>query len=163
MRPSDGSRPSRAQVTAMDDVRLMVVDDSADLRDLLTLILDRPDLGWQVVGSAADGQQAVDALPTARPDVVLLDLSMPVMDGLEALPLIRRDAPQAVVVMLSGYPREKFERTARDAGADGYLEKKDLVSDLLPQVREILEARRLEEQPPAQRQTAAENGARAHR
>jgi|tagenome__1003787_1003787.scaffolds.fasta_scaffold20988632_3 CheY-like chemotaxis protein len=144
----------------MDDVRLMVVDDSADLRDLLTLILDRPDLGWHVVGSAADGQQALDALPSARPDVVLLDLSMPVMDGLEALPLIRRDAPHAVVVMLSGYPREKFERTARDAGADGYLEKKDLVSDLLPKLRGIIDARTAVE-PPAQRKTAAENGARA--
>jgi CheY-like chemotaxis protein len=145
----------------MDDLRLLVVDDSADLRDLLTLILDRPDLGWHVVGSAADGQEAVDSLPSSRPDVVLLDLSMPVMDGLEALPLIRRDAPQAVVVMLSGYPSAKFEETARDAGADGYLEKKDLVSELLPRLREILESRRLD-QPPAQRQTAAEkNGARA--
>ena len=145
----------------MDDVRLMVVDDSADLRDLLTLILDRPDLGWHVVGSAADGKQAVDALASTRPDVVLLDLSMPVMDGLEALPLIRRDAPHAVVVMLSGYPRDKFERTARAAGAHGYLEKKDLVADLLPKVREILEAHQIGKQPSPQRQTAAENGARA--
>jgi CheY-like chemotaxis protein len=145
----------------MDDFRLMVVDDSADLRDLVTLILDRPDLGWHVVGSAADGKQAVDALPSARPDIVLLDLSMPVMDGLEALPLIRRDAPQALIVMLSGYPSAKFEQTARDAGADGYLEKKDLVADLLPKLRQILESRRLD-QPPAQRMTPAEkNGARS--
>jgi CheY-like chemotaxis protein len=144
----------------MGDLRLMVVDDSADLRDLLTLILDRPDLGWHVVGSAADGQQAVDALPAARPDLVLLDLSMPVMDGLEALPLIRRDAPQAMVVMLSGYPRAKFEQTAREAGAHGYLEKKDLVAELLPRLREIIESHKVLEQPPAQRQTAAENGAR---
>jgi len=144
----------------MDDLRLMVVDDSADLRDLLTLILDRPDLGWHVVGSAADGQQAIEALPTARPDLVLLDLSMPVMDGLEALPLIRRDAPHAVVVMLSGYPSAKFEQTAREAGADGYLEKKDLVSELLPRLREILESRKVPDQHTAKRETAAENGAR---
>jgi DNA-binding NarL/FixJ family response regulator len=137
----------------------VIVDDTPEVRLLLRQALER-DGDIRVVGEAADGVTGVAPVRRTQPDVVLLDLSMPVMDGLEALPLIRRDAPHALVVMLSGYPSSKFEQTARWAGADGYLEKKDLVAELLPRLREILESRKLLDQPPAQRQAAAENGAR---
>ena len=70
---------------------------------------------------------------------MLLDIAMPVMDGMQALPLIRQAAPGAVVVMLSGYPFETAGQGALDAGAHGYLEKSDLVRGLIPRVERILQ------------------------
>jgi len=121
-----------------ENVNVLVVDDSADLRDLISLVIRRHPAGWHVVATAEEGQQAVAAARTQQPDLVLLDIAMPVMDGMQALPLIREAAPQAVVVMLSGYPFETAGQGALDAGAHGYLEKSDLVRGLIPRVERIL-------------------------
>jgi YesN/AraC family two-component response regulator len=124
-------------------VNVLVVDDSADLRDLLTMVIDRHAAGgWHVVATAAEGRQAVDEARASQPDLVLLDIAMPVMDGMQALPLIREAAPGAVVVMLSGYPFETAGQGALNAGAHGYLEKSDLVRGLIPRLEEILEKTR---------------------
>ena len=119
----------------------MIVDDSADLRDLLSMVIERHPDGWRVVATAAEGEQAVQEARTSQPDLVLLDIAMPVMDGMQALPLIREVAPQAVVVMLSGYPFSTAGQGALDAGADGYLEKSDLVKGLIPRLEKIIESR----------------------
>ncbi len=121
-----------------DDLHVMVVDDSEDLRLLIGLVIDRSP-GWRVVATATEGRQAVDVARDSQPDVVLLDIAMPVMDGMQALPLIREAAPEAVVVMLSGYPFATAGRGALNAGAHGYLEKADLVNTLVPRLRLILE------------------------
>ena len=70
---------------------------------------------------------------------MLLDIAMPVMDGMQALPLIREAAPEATVVMLSGYPFSTAGPGALDAGAHGYLEKSDLVHGLIPRLERIIE------------------------
>ncbi len=121
-------------------INVLVVDDSDDLRDLITMVIRRHPEGWQVVGTAAQGREAVEEARERQPDLVLLDIAMPVMDGMEALPLIRQVAPEATVVMLSGFPFETAGRGALDAGAHGYLEKTDLVRSLIPRLEEILEA-----------------------
>ena len=72
--------------------------------------------------------------------LVLLDIAMPVMDGMQALPLIREACPSAVVVMLSGYPFATAGQGALDAGAHGYLEKSDLVKTLVPRIERILDS-----------------------
>ena len=125
-----------------DNLNVLVVDDSADLRTLISMVIDRHPGGWQVVDTAADGQEAVHAARRCQPDLVLLDIAMPVMDGMQALPLIREAAPAAVVVMLSGYPFATAGRGALDAGAHGYLEKSDLVRSLIPRLEQILETTR---------------------
>jgi signal transduction histidine kinase len=76
-----------------------------------------------VVGEAGDGLAGIDAVRMSKPDVVLLDLSMPVMDGLEALPQIRALAPTARIVVLSGFSASELTERALEAGADGYLQK----------------------------------------
>jgi len=126
-----------------ENVKVLVVDDSSDLRELISFVIGRHPEGWQVVATAAEGRQAVDEARTNQPDLVLLDIAMPVMDGMQALPLIREAAPDAVVVMLSGYPFETAGQGALDAGAHGYLEKSDLVRGLIPRVEGILEEARL--------------------
>lgn len=122
-----------------ENLNVLVVDDSADLRALISMVISRHSGGWQVVATAAEGQQAVDRARASQPDLVLLDIAMPVMDGMEALPLIREAAPEAVVVMLSGYPFATAGQGALNAGADGYLEKSDLVRTLIPRIEVILE------------------------
>ena len=130
--------PAGGYVT--DDLKVLIVDDSEDLRDLLSLVIDRHPHGWHVVATAADGQQAIQVAGSNQPDLVLLDIAMPVMDGMQALPHIREAAPNAVVVMLSGYPFSTAGQGALNAGADGYLEKSDLVKGLIPRLERILES-----------------------
>ena len=101
-------------------VRAVVIDDTPDIRELLTLVLTRS--GMEVVGAAADGLAGVDLVRAQRPDVVLLDLAMPVMDGVEALPLIRELVPEGRIIVLSAFAGAMSQQML-DAGADGYLEK----------------------------------------
>ena len=120
-------------------LEVMIVDDSDDLRELIGMVIERHPDGWQVVATAAEGEQAIAEARTSQPDLVLLDIAMPVMDGIQALPQIRDVAPDAVVVMLSGYPFATAGQSALDAGAHGYLEKKDLVHSLIPRLERIME------------------------
>jgi PAS domain S-box-containing protein len=101
---------------------VLIADDAPDLRFLLRHRLDRAE-DVHVVAEAADGQQAIELALHHRPDVVLLDLSMPVLDGLEAARRIRASLPGTRIVVLSGYPDEVMRQRALEAGADQYCEK----------------------------------------
>ena len=102
--------------------RVVIADDVEDLRFLLKRALERSGL-FSVVGMAANGREAVVQAAQQRPDLTLLDLSMPEMDGLEALPLIRSSVPECTVVVLSGFDAERMESAVLDRGAAGYLVK----------------------------------------
>ena len=121
--------------------RVMLVDDSDDIRELLTFLLRRQ-TDWEVCPDFPNGQVAVDAVADIDPDLVVLDAAMPVMDGLEALPLLRERAPRAVVVMLSAFPDVVLSEQALAAGAAAYLEKQNLGRALVPALRRILEEHR---------------------
>lgn len=123
-----------------DNLNVLLVDDSTDLRDLIAVVIQHHSSGWKVVATAADGKEAIALARTSQPDLVLLDIAMPVMDGMQALPLIREACPSAVVVMLSGYPFDTAAQGALDAGAHGYLEKTNLVRTLIPRIERILDA-----------------------
>ena len=120
--------------------RVLVVDDAANLRDLLTLLLELED-DFEVVGSAADGAQAIERAALLQPDIVLLDLAMPVMDGLQALPQLRELLPDATIVIFSGYEHQSLAQEALTAGADGYIEKGAAVTHLVEQIRHLRHAR----------------------
>ncbi len=111
-------------------LRVLVVDDTEDFRELMRIVLERTG-DFEVVGEAADGQQAVELAREIQPDVVLLDIAMPVMDGLQALPAIREICADAAVVMLSGFSATKMREQAVALGADGYLEKGQPMRGLL--------------------------------
>ena len=111
-------------------VRVVVVDDQAVVRAGLRMIVDHePDL--LVVGEAADGLEAVDLVARTRPDVVLMDIRMPRLDGIEATARITREAcPSAAVVVLTTFDDEEYVLGAIRAGAAGFL-LKDAGPDLL--------------------------------
>ena len=122
-----------------ENLSVLIVDDSEDLRELLSMVIERHPRGWRVVATAAEGEQGVQEARANQPDLVLLDIAMPVMDGMQALPLIKEAAPEAVVVMLSGYPFSAAGQGALNAGAHGYLEKSDLVKGLIPRLERIID------------------------
>lgn len=121
-------------------LRVVIIDDTADLRDLLRIALTRG--GFDVVGEAGDGGRGIDVVRTQRPDVVVLDLAMPVMDGIEALPSIRRLVPAAKIVVLSGFGAQQMSARAVAAGADGYVQKGAPLTTILDYVREICSGER---------------------
>ena len=106
----------------MKRVRVLIVDDHEMVREGLKVLLAR-DGTLDVVGEAATGLEALDLMPRARPNVVLMDLIMPVMDGAEATARIRDEYPDVQVVVLSGVGDTVLVRDALDAGAVSYLVK----------------------------------------
>ena len=119
-------------------VRTLLVDDVPELRVLLRASLE--DSGsFAVVGEAENGVEAVEYAERHKPDLVLLDVSMPCRDGMEALPQILEVSPGSRVVMLSSVEAERLRPTALERGASAYLEKgidpERLVEELLAVVR----------------------------
>jgi two-component system chemotaxis response regulator CheB len=108
----------------MDKIRILLVDDAAVVRRLVTTALNR-DPALEVVGTAADGRIALARLDELRPDVVLLDLEMPVMGGLETLSSLRKSHPRLPVIMFSRFTQRGVEATvhALTLGADDYVPK----------------------------------------
>jgi two-component system chemotaxis response regulator CheB len=147
-----GGDSSPARLSA-DAVRVMVVDDSAVIRGLITRILDA-DPKLQVVASVSDGQRAVDRVAKTEIDVIILDIEMPVMDGLTALPLILKADPKVKILMASTLTLRNADISmkALRLGATDYIPKPEASSNingrdefgrsLLDKVRHLGEARR---------------------
>jgi two-component system chemotaxis response regulator CheB len=119
-------------------VSVVAIDDSEDLLFLVQGALERSGQ-FHVVGTAPDGEQGVAAVRAAQPDLVLLDILMPVMDGMSALPLIRQECPDAIVVMLSALgDATGMPQKAMSLGANGYIHKDGRIQALPEQLRVII-------------------------
>lgn len=101
---------------------VVVVDDAADLRTLVALAFQR-DGRLEVLASVGDGQQGIDAVREHAPDVVLMDVSMPVMDGLAATRKLKEEFPDLPILILTGYGDARLADEAARAGADSFMEK----------------------------------------
>jgi len=115
-------------------IRVLVCDDVASFRALMRYTLQE-DPEIEVVGEAADGMAAIAAAERLQPDVVLLDLTMPILDGLDAIPSLLQRAPGTRVVALSGWGADRMGEAAREQGAVAYLEKSDDVQAIRAAVR----------------------------
>lgn len=118
---------------------VLIVDDVRGLRVLLRLALEESG-EFRIVGEAGDGEEAIAKARELQPRLVLLDLAMPRMDGLEALPLLRAASPGSVVVVLSGFAEAAVGRQARDAGAAAFIEKGLVPAQLVARLKETLRA-----------------------
>lgn len=121
---------------AMSSCRVVIADDSLDLRLLLRLAL-RADPELEVVAEASNGAEAVSMVTDLKPELLLLDLSMPVMDGLEALPLIRVASPRTAVIIVSGFLNAELQDRVLEAGAVGFIEKGDDLAKLVEFVQGV--------------------------
>ena len=113
----------------MEDIKILVVDDHALMRQGLRRILE--DAGMTVVGDAENGAQAVDLATRINPDVILMDIQMPVMDGIEATRNIKKIKADATIVILTMHEEEQFLFEAIKAGAIGYLLKSRAPQELI--------------------------------
>ena len=136
--------------TAAPAIRIMLVDDHAVVREGLRALLEQqPDM--QVVAEAGSADEALRVLSARAVDVVMLDLKMPGLPALEAIARLRREHPDAYVLVFTSYAEAGQVREALDAGATGYLLKDSLRDDLVRAVREVA-AGRAWLHPQAQRQ-----------
>lgn len=120
----------------MSTIRLLLVDDHAILRDGLRALLSYyPDV--EVVGEAEDGLQAIEAVERLSPDVVLMDIAMPGMNGLEATHRIRQAHPDTRILVLTQYDDEQYVLPFLRAGVSGYVVKRALGSELINAVRTV--------------------------
>lgn len=109
--------------------RVLIADDHGLVRAGLRMIVEQID-GFEVVAEAADGREAVALARRLEPDIVMIDLTMPLLNGLEAIPLIRRHVPAARVIVLSMHATEQHVAAALRAGAVGYVVKDAAVDEL---------------------------------
>jgi DNA-binding NarL/FixJ family response regulator len=118
-------------------IRVVVADDADGVRELVCLLLDL-ERDFEVVGQARDGMEAVGVVAATRPDLVLLDVAMPVLDGLTALPRVRAAAPAARVVVFTGFTADSLAREAAERGAHALIEKGTGADALIAQLREVV-------------------------
>lgn len=122
----------------MSTVRILIVDDhKAVRRGIRSLLACRS--GWLVCGEAADGLEAVEKARVLGPDVVLMDVSLPQLDGVEAARTIRRERPETNVIIVSQNDPRLLSRQAAEAGARGFVSKSDLARNLLPIIEKVVD------------------------
>ncbi|MCZ7664091.1 MAG: response regulator transcription factor [Thermoleophilia bacterium] len=119
-------------------IRIVVADDHQPFRDALIHLLSL-DADIDVVGAAADGREAYDLCMNLHPDVVLMDLVMPGVDGATATRYIKQEAPETKVIMFSVFNQERYIRRGAEAGVDRYLPKGISREELLATVKAVAE------------------------
>lgn len=143
--PDAPSEPGPIAGPAEGTTRIVIADDSSDIRWLTSMILGVED-DFAVIGEAENGAEAVELVTAHRPEMVLLDLAMPVLDGLSAIPQIRAASPHTVIVVFSGFNAGSAAQEALERGAHAYIEKGQ-IDVALPEVLRDIRAQAATEPP----------------
>jgi DNA-binding NarL/FixJ family response regulator len=126
-----------AAVNAPGRIRVLIADDHRLFGQALEAILATDDR-LEVIGQAIDGAEAVQLALNVDPDVILMDIAMPIMDGLQATKQIRKQKPQACILMLTGSNSRTDVDQARQAGAAGYVTKDRIAAELIEAIVEVV-------------------------
>ena len=118
-------------------VRILIVDDSSLVRNLLRQALESQ-TDWQICGEAANGKEGIDLAQTTSPDLIILDLSMPVVNGLDAARILHQQMPNIPLIMFTTFCTVHLEREALLAGVTKIISKTGPLSDLIEGVRSLL-------------------------
>ena len=118
------------------NIRVLVVDDHTLVRDGIRAVLANAS-DMEVVAEAADGQAALGEARRTRPDVILLDIAMPGLGGLETVPLLRREVPTARILILTQYEQPEYVRRFLNLGVGGYVLKKAAGAELIAAIRAV--------------------------
>jgi DNA-binding NarL/FixJ family response regulator len=125
----------------MKDVRILLADDHEIVRHGLRRLLETQP-GWQICGEAGTGQVAVEKARQLKPDIAILDYSMPGLNGAEAAREILRHLPQTEILILTMHDSEQLLREVLEAGVRGYVLKSDAMSEMVAAVRSLIEHKR---------------------
>ena len=119
--------------------RILLVDDHEVMRRGIRALLggEGP---WEIAGEAQNGKEAVEKVEELKPDLIVLDLTMPVMNGLEAARAIRKIAPRTKILIFSMHESPQITREAKDAGADAFLSKSAMADELPLLVKRLLDS-----------------------
>ena len=120
---------------------IVIVDDDLDFR-LIVRALVKPEAdSIQVVGEAEDGEKGLAVVRRERPDVVITDLVMPRMNGVELTRRVRDELPDTRIILISSYAEEAYQLMASDSGADAFVNKRVITDSLLPAIRDVMRRR----------------------
>jgi DNA-binding NarL/FixJ family response regulator len=125
----------------MKPISILLVDDNPFFLSIAADFLQAHD-DLIVLSSAQGGKEALAQVQSLRPDVVLIDLSMPDLPGLEVIPRLRKMLPKAGIIALTSHDTDAYRRAALDVGADDFISKRAMSSDLLPAIRRVAQAGR---------------------
>lgn len=120
---------------------IVVVDDAPDYRLLVRSILESVSETMTIVGEAADGEEAFALVLRERPDLVITDLVMPRLNGVELTRRIRQRLPLTRIILMSSYTEDAYRLMASDSGADAFVSKRVITSSLLPAIRDLIRRR----------------------
>ena len=115
---------------------VLLVDDSRLVRKALRRIFETA--GFEICGEAGNGDEAVRAAPALKPDLIILDLSMPGLDGLQAAPLLRRSLPQVPIILFTIYPSVIVQQNARTAGVTSVISKDNPITCLVSEAEKLV-------------------------
>jgi DNA-binding NarL/FixJ family response regulator len=119
-------------------IRLLIADDHALVRSGLRSMLER-EPGFEIIGEAEDGREAVELCRSLRPDLILMDVRMPRMDGLEATRTIKQESPEIGVLMVTMHENPDYMLEAIKAGAAGYVLKDAPLDELISAARRVVD------------------------
>ena len=117
---------------------IVVVDDSAEYREIIRYLLASQSDTMTIVAEAADGGEGLDVVLRERPDVVITDLFMPRLNGVELTRRIRQELPQTKIVLISSHAEDAYQLMACDNGADVFVSKRVIFDNLLPAIRDLI-------------------------
>lgn len=123
-------------------VTIVVVDDGEDFRLIVGAIIGPQAESIKVVGEAADGEEGLAVIRRERPDVAIIDLVMPRLNGVELTRLIRNELPDTKIILISSHAeKDAYRLMAADSGADAFVSKRVITSSLLPAIRDVMRRR----------------------
>lgn len=124
-----------SELRISDTMRILIADDNAMVRSGIAEILS--ERAWDVCGEASDGTEALEKARKLKPDVVLLDVSMPRTNGLEIAQAVRKELPETKIVMVSQHPLDRLLDNDRRHLADAFVDKSQLVADLIHTISKL--------------------------
>jgi DNA-binding NarL/FixJ family response regulator len=122
-------------------VKVIVVDDDVEMRLLVAFILRTIPDTVRIVGEASDGEAAWALVQREQPDIVITDLVMPRLDGIELTRRIRQEAPHLSVILMSSYTEDAYRMLASDSGADAFVSKQVIDRSLIPAIMDVMTRR----------------------
>jgi len=138
--PPQNKRPNGHPGVISKPITVLLAEDHKTVREAVRNLLEAED-DIEVVGEAKNGRQAVEMTKQLRPDVVVMDITMPVLNGLEATRQIHQDAPDTKVLILSVHNEAAYVQQAIELGAVGFLLKQESIDDMPGAIREVLRAK----------------------
>jgi DNA-binding NarL/FixJ family response regulator len=126
---------------ATKHLRILVADDQPQIRRAVRALIESYNPDWKVIAEAADGREAVERAEELHPDVIIMDLSMPNLNGLEATRTIHRAYPSISILIFTAHDSPSLPGAARDAGAKGLVVKSDSSRFLIPAVQTVSDCR----------------------